>query len=88
MASINDVLYVGVTNELGRRVYEHKEGLHDSYTKKYKCNKLVYFEPHNDIRFAIRREKTIKRWHRSWKLDMIRKINPLFKDLSSEWTDL
>jgi len=79
---VNTVLYIGVTNNLERRVYEHKHGLADGFTKKYNVNKLVYFETTNDPMVAIGREKQLKNWHRCWKLNLIMQQNPSFEDLS------
>ena len=82
----NAVLYVGVTNNLERRVWEHKNHINpNSFTEKYKCHKLVYFEHTNDIRVAIEREKQLKNWKREWKNELIEKQNPEWADLSSEW---
>jgi len=82
----NGVIYVGVTNNLERRVYEHKnEANADSFTNKYKCNKLVYYEHTNSIRAAIEREKQLKDWKREWKNALIEKQNPDWIDLSTEW---
>lgn len=80
--TVNTVLYIGVTNNLERRVYEHKHGLADGFTKKYNVKKLVYFESTNDPTVAINREKQLKNWHRDWKLNLIMQQNPTFKDLS------
>lgn len=77
----NTVIYTGVTNDLRRRVYEHKEKLIDGFTKKYNVNKLVYFETTNDINSAIQREKQIKAGSRKKKIDLINSMN-------SEWRDL
>lgn len=77
----NGTLYVGVTNDLMRRVGEHKLGLIEGFTNKYKINKLVYFETYNDINEAILREKRIKKWNRNWKIKIIEEMNP-------EWNDL
>lgn len=77
-------LYTGVTNDLIRRVYEHKEGLVDGFTKKYQLHNIVYFEQHVDITEAILREKIIKRWRRDWKINLIEKNNPHWVDLYSE----
>jgi len=74
-------LYIGVTNNLVRRVYEHKEGLVDGFTKKYSLKKLLYFEVLQNIEEALKREKRLKHWNREWKLSLIRKFNPQFKDL-------
>ena len=80
--TVNTVIYIGVTNNLERRVYEHKHGLADGFTKKYNVKKLVYFESTNDPTVAIHREKQLKNWHRDWKLNLIMQQNPTFKDLS------
>ena len=64
-------LYVGVTNDLVRRVYEHREGLADGFTKRYGIRTLVYFEPHETIAAALQREKNIRHWSREWKIDLI-----------------
>jgi len=77
----NGTLYVGETNNLLRRVYEHKNDLVDGFTKKYKVHKLVYYEETNDAFAAIQREKQIKKWKRQWKIDLIEKDNPEWKDL-------
>ena len=77
----NSTLYVGVTNDLMKRVYEHKNNLVDGFTSRYKVHKLVYFEESNDIQSAILREKRIKKWNRQWKIRLIEKINPHWKDL-------
>ncbi len=81
----NDVLYVGVTNNLERRLYEHREGLADSFTKKFRINKLVYFEIFSDPTNAITREKQIKRWRRDKKNHLVNLQNPDWFDLSEEW---
>jgi len=77
----NGVLYLGVTNDLVRRVYEHKNDLADGFTKKYKVHRLVYYETTHDIISAIQREKQMKKWYRKWKIDLIEKINPEWEDL-------
>ena len=82
----NKVLYVGVTNNLERRVWEHKnEFIKDCFTSKYKCHKLVYYEHTYSIRSAIEREKQLKNWKREWKNELIGKQNPDWIDLSLEW---
>lgn len=78
----NGTLYIGVTNDLKRRVYEHKNGLIDGFTKKYSIKNLVYYEQTNDIHEAILREKRLKKWNRSWKIKLIEEMNPDWKDLS------
>ena len=77
----NGTLYIGVTSNLKKRIYEHKECLVDGFTKKYKVDKLVYFEKTNDINSAIQREKQMKKWKREWKLKLIEKGNPCWIDL-------
>jgi len=76
------VLYVGVTNDLGRRMYEHKSKMVDGFTNKYNLTKLVYFEETQDVKSAIEREKQLKNWHRDWKINLIKRFNPGWKDLS------
>lgn len=82
-------MYVGVTNDLGRRIYEHKHSLVDGFTAKYKCTKLVYFESTQSVESAILREKQIKKWSRLKKDFLVRTKNPEFLDLSTtlEMTD-
>ncbi len=75
-------LYVGVTNDLARRVFEHKEDLIEAFTKKYSVKRLVYFEETENIETAINREKQLKRWHRQWKINLIEDSNPQWKDLT------
>ena len=82
ISSFSGVLYIGVTNNLQRRIYEHKQELIEGFSKKYKCKKLVYFEEYKDINQAIAREKHLKGWSRSKKESLIKKLNPAFKDLS------
>ena len=77
----NGTLYVGVTNNLVRRVYEHREGQADGFTIKYAIKTLVYFESHDDIDRALQREKNLKHWRRAWKIDLIEKSNPDWHDL-------
>jgi putative endonuclease len=77
----NTVIYTGVTNNLKRRVYEHKEKMLEGFTKKYNANKLVYFEVTNDINSAIQREKQIKAGSRQKKIDLINSLNSEWKDL-------
>ncbi len=74
-------LYVGVTNDLVRRTYEHREGQADGFTKTHGVKTLVYFEPHADIEHAIAREKRLKRWRRAWKIQLIERDNPDWRDL-------
>jgi putative endonuclease len=81
----NNVMYIGMTNDLEIRVHEHKNKLIDGFTKKYNVNKLVYFEHTNDVNSAISREKEIKKWRRGKKNDLVITMNPEWKDLSVEW---
>lgn len=80
----NKVLYTGITNNLERRLYEHKNKLVKGFTEKYNVSKLVYFATTTDIKAAIEREKQIKGWVRSKKIDLIESINPEWKDLYEE----
>ncbi|MDI6758929.1 MAG: GIY-YIG nuclease family protein [Candidatus Omnitrophota bacterium] len=77
----NGTLCIGVTNDLVRRVYEHKQGLVEGFTKKYNVHNLVYFEETNDVESAIIREKRLKKWNRKWKIELIEKNNLEWKDL-------
>ena len=81
----NTVLYVGVTNDLKRRMYEHKNKLIEGFSKKYNLSKLVYFEQTNDIYTAINREKQLKKWRREKKEWLINQMNPQWDDLSKDW---
>jgi putative endonuclease len=77
-------LYIGVTNNLVRCVYEHREGLAESFTKRYGIKTLVYFESHENIASALQREKNIMHWSREWKIDLIAAGNPDWRDLYEE----
>jgi len=81
----NRVLYVGVTNNLPRRLFEHKNKLIEGFTEKYNVNKLIYFEETENIKSAILREKEIKKWRREKKENLKNTINSEWKDLSDEW---
>ncbi len=81
----NGTLYIGVTNDLERRVYEHENYLVKGFTEKYNVHMLVYFEQTSDIQEAIQREKQLKKWNRGWKLELIEKLNPEWMDLSKDW---
>ncbi len=81
----NTTLYVGVTNDLERRIFEHKNRVHNGFSSKYKLTKLVYFEETDDISAALHREKQLKKWRRIWKEDLIREMNPQWVDLSISW---
>jgi len=78
----NKVMYLGVTNDLERRLYEHKNKLVEGFTEKYNVNKLVYFEETQDVTAAIAREKEIKKWRREKKDQLVNRMNPNWKDLS------
>ncbi|MFH1049812.1 MAG: GIY-YIG nuclease family protein [bacterium] len=80
----NGTLYTGVTNDIIRRIYEHKNDINDGFTKKYQVYNLVYYEIFNDSYEAIVREKRIKTWKRQWKIELIEKNNPDWKDLYNE----
>ncbi len=81
----NRVIYVGVTSNLERRVYEHKNKLHEGFTQKYNVNKLVYYESSCDVTAAIEREKQIKKWRREKKNRLVMQMNPNWEDLSLDW---
>jgi putative endonuclease len=80
----NGTLYTGVTSDLARRVWEHKSDLVEGFTQKYGVHMLVYYEWHDDMRSAIIREKQIEKWNRTWKLRLIERENPEWRDLSDE----
>lgn len=80
----NSTLYIGVTNDLKRRIYEHKNKLIKGFTEKYNVNKLVYYEEVSDVKAAIQREKNLKKWNRKWKAELIEKSNPEYRDLCEE----
>ncbi|MBC8392096.1 MAG: GIY-YIG nuclease family protein [Deltaproteobacteria bacterium] len=80
----NGTLYIGVTNDLRRRVHEHKEGLVEGFSRKHNTKILVYYEIHHDIRDAIIREKRMKAWKREYKTNLIEKVNPYWDDLTKE----
>jgi len=77
----NGTLYIGVTSNLAKRIWQHKEGIVDGFTKKYDVKKLVYYEQHENAESAIHREKRPKEWKRQWKLALIEKFNPTWDDL-------
>lgn len=81
----NSVIYVGVTSDLVKRVYQHKTKAYKGFTAKYNCNKLVYFEEFSDVNQAITREKQLKSGNRKRKEDLINSNNPEWNDLSDEW---
>ena len=87
MTSPSGTLYTGMTNDLRRRVFQHKHKLIEGFTKKYDVTRLAYFEETSDVRAAIAREKEIKGWRRSKKVALIKSLNPTWRDLSEEWYD-
>jgi len=74
-------LYIGVTSNLPKRIWEHRSGLVGGFTKRYQVKRLVYFEHHEDIVEAIHREKCLKKWRRAWKISLIEQENPMWRDL-------
>ena len=85
MASKSRTLYIGVTGNLERRVFEHKSKLVEGFTRKYNVTELVYYEETNDVQNAIAREKQLKGWLRAKKIALIESLNPEWKDLSLDW---
>ncbi len=77
----NGTLYIGITNDIVRRVYEHKNNFIDGFTSKYGIHNLVYYEQFDNIESAIQREKQLKKWNRKWKIELIERANPNWKDL-------
>ena len=80
-------LYIGMTNNLERRVYEHKTGVYDGFTKKYNLHMLVWFDSTTDVQSALHYEKKLKKWNRTWKIRLIQEKNPDWKDLSNLFSD-
>jgi len=80
----NGTLYIGVTGDLVKRIYEHKQNLIDGFTKKHNVHDLVYYKHHNEIEEAILRAKQMKKWNRKWKIRLIEEKNPEWKDLYNE----
>jgi len=87
LASRNRVLYTGVTSDLVRRVWQHKQDVVEGFTRRYRAHALVYFEETEDVKSALQREKQIKGWVRAKKVAMIESVNPRWKDLSAGWYD-
>jgi putative endonuclease len=87
MTSPSGTLYTGMTNDLKRRVYQHKHKLIEGFTEKYNVTRLAYCEETQDVQTAIAREKEIKSWRRSKKLGLIKSLNPKWQDLSDGWYD-
>ena len=85
VASKSRVLYIGMTNNLERRIFEHKNNLIEGFTSDYRCHRLVYYESYHDVLNAIEREKQLKRWSRAKKVWLIERSNPTWEDLAAEW---
>ena len=85
MTNVAKTLYIGVTSNLEQRVYQHKHGLIEGFTKKFRLHELVYFEQTDDIRAAIEREKQLKGWRRDRKIELIETANPNWEDLAARW---
>ena len=88
MTSRSRTIYIGVTGDLLKRVFEHKWKEHDGFTERYNCDRLVWFESYQDVTKAIAREKQLKGWRREKKTALIEKTNPAWVDLSKDWYDL
>ena len=85
VSSISGTLYIGMTNNLERRIREHKSGEFEGFAREYHCNRLVYWEGFDDVRKAIGREKQWKGWRRSKKIALIESVNPRWQDLAEKW---
>src|ERR1051326_9544020 len=85
MASLSGTLYIGMTNSIERRAWEHKNGTIEGFSKKYACNRLVFFEKYDDVWAAINREKELKDWTRKKKIALIESENPRWEDLAASW---
>ncbi|MBS1806554.1 MAG: GIY-YIG nuclease family protein [Acidobacteria bacterium] len=85
VASKSRTLYIGVTSDLRHRVFQHKTKAHEGFTSRYSCDRLVWFERTNDVSAAIQREKELKGWLRSRKIELIQAANPTWEDLSADW---
>jgi len=85
VASRSHTLYIGVTGDLRRRVFQHKWKEHDGFTARYNCDRLVWIERHQDVRIAIAREKELKGWRREKKVALIEAANPAWTDISRDW---
>ena len=81
LSSKNRTLYIGFTDVLSRRVFEHKSGFVEGFTKRYNVNRLVYYESQPDLKSAVKRERQLKNWHRQWKINLIESVNKEWKDL-------
>jgi putative endonuclease len=85
VASKSRVIYIGMTNDLRRRAFEHRNDLTDGFSKEYRCHRLVYYESFDEVSIAINREKQLKRWSRAKKIWLIERRNPTWEDLAAEW---
>jgi putative endonuclease len=85
VASKSRTLYIGITSDLRHCIFEHKTKAHEGFTSRYNCNRLVWFEQSNDVNVAIAREKELKGWLRSRKIELIQHTNPTWEDLSADW---
>ena len=85
VSSLTGTLYIGMTNSIERRMWEHKSGEFEGFASKYKCNRLVYFERFDDVKKAIAREKQLKGWSRRKKIALIESVNPRWQDLAEKW---
>ncbi len=83
----NGTLYLGVTANLTQRAHQHREGAVEGFSKRYGCTRLVWFEQHSEISAAIAREKDIKKWRRAWKLNLIERANPQWRDLFEDFSN-
>jgi putative endonuclease len=88
MASRSHTLYIGITSDLLKRVFQHKWKEHEGFTARYNCDRLVWFERYQDVQRAIAREKELKAWRRSKKIALVESANPTWTDLSRDWYDL
>jgi putative endonuclease len=84
-SKIRGTLYIGITNDLQRRIYEHKKGIKNGFTQKYGVSTLVYFETFQEVNEAIQREKNLKKWKRDWKIKLIERDNKKWLDLAVDW---
>jgi putative endonuclease len=87
MTNNSGTLYIGVTNDIARRVREHQLGLKRGFTQRYRMTRLLYVESATDVRDALQREKQLKGWTRKRKLDLVRSLNPEWRDLSQDWSE-
>jgi putative endonuclease len=85
LASITRTIYIGMTNDIDRRLYEHKNKLAEGFTSKYGVDRLVYFEQFNDVKLAIARETELKKWRREKKIALIESVNPDWDDITAKW---